>query len=283
AIISSYMKEIQDNKMIFFSPWAAASTVTQNGYKENYVFRVSLNDIYATKFLAQEALKIGKKTAIIVENSVWGKEALKNVNLYFESNNLQKQKGMIINRGEKNFKKYFYDLKMQDYDSIIMVLNSQESQRFIEQMWKHHIYMPIISHWGMVGDSFFQADKEYLKDIDLRFIQTFSLLNHPTKEAQDAAKEYLKTYSKTSNSEINAITVVAQAYDSVMLLANGVKKCNSFKATDIKIALENLGTYKGVLKKYKKPFDTTSHDALKLEDFFMAKFDKDGNIIPIVE
>ena len=283
AVISSYMKDIQDNKLIFFSPWAAAASVTENGYKDNYVFRVSLNDKLATKFLAKEALKISKKPAVVVENSVWGKEALENINFYFESISLPTQKGIIINRGEKKFQEYFYDLPLQGYDSIIMVLNSQESQVFVEQMWEQNIKMPIISHWGMVGDSFFQVNKNYLNDIDLRFIQTFSFLNNSNKEAQDLAKKYFISYGNKSANEINAITGVAQAYDSVMLLANAVKKSNSFKTIDIKNALENLDSYEGVLKKFKKPFDTENHDALRIEDFFMAKFDENGNIIPIMK
>jgi tripartite ATP-independent transporter DctP family solute receptor len=283
AIISSYMQDIQDNKLIFFSPWAASPSITQNGYKENYIFRVSLNDKIATKFLAKEAFKISKNPAVVVENSVWGKSALKNINLYFESQNLPKQKGIVINRGEKDFEKYFKDLKIQDYDSLIMVLNAQESNVLVEQLWKNNIKLPIVSHWGMVGDSFFQANKNYLNDIDLRFIQTFSLLNNSHKEAKDLAKEYLRAYSKRSTNEINAITGVAQAYDSVMLVANAVKKSNSFKSKDIKHALENLDSYEGILKKYKKPFDIENHDALKLEDFFMAKFDENGNIIPIMK
>jgi tripartite ATP-independent transporter DctP family solute receptor len=283
AIISSYMKQIQENKLLFFSPWAAAPSVTENGYKDNYIFRVSLNDRYATKFLAKEALKMSKKPALIVENSLWGKQALKNINLYLESQGFPKQNGIIINRGEDDFEKYFFDLKVKDYDSVIMVLNSQESQKIIEQMWQHAINLPVISHWGLVGDAFFKANKKYLKDIDLRFIQTFSLNHNLSSEAQDLAKNYLKTYSKESYSEINAITGVVQAYDATMLLANAIKKANSFKSTEIKTALENLGIYNGVLKTYKKPFNTTDHDALKLEDFFMAKFSKDGNIIPIVE
>jgi C4-dicarboxylate-binding protein DctP len=82
AIISSYMKEIQESKLIFFSPWASATSVTENGYEENYVFRVSLNDKEATKFLAKEALRRSSNPAIVVENFNWGKEALRNVNLY---------------------------------------------------------------------------------------------------------------------------------------------------------------------------------------------------------
>ena len=178
AIISSYMKEIQDNKLIYFSPWAAATSVTENGYKENYVFRVSLNDKYATKFLAQEALKKSSNPAILVENSGWGKGALENINLYLASKGLPKQEGIIINRGESQFAKAFNILRTKNYDSIIMVLNSQEAQRIVFFMGERNMNIPIISHWGIVGDSFFKANKQYLPNIDLRFIQTFWLCSH---------------------------------------------------------------------------------------------------------
>ncbi|MFA6192059.1 MAG: DctP family TRAP transporter solute-binding subunit [Sulfurimonas sp.] len=281
AIISSYMKEIQENKLLYFSPWAAAPTVTENGYEENYVFRVSLNDRYAAKFLAQEALKKSSNPAIVVENSLWGKEALENINLYLESKGLPKQDGIIINRGEEHFDKVFNKINSEKYDSIIMVLNSQESSKFVAYMGANNFHTPIISHWGMVGDSFFETNKNYLKDIDLRFIQTFSLVNNNKKEAKDLANEYMKTYSKSSNEEINAITGVAQAYDSVMLLAQAIKTCNSFDSKTVKDALENSDSYEGALKRYKKPFNRTNHDALTIEDFFMAKFDAHGSIVPM--
>jgi tripartite ATP-independent transporter DctP family solute receptor len=283
AIISSYIKDIQDNKLIFISPWAASPSVTQNGYKNNYIFRVSLNDSYATKFLAQEALKKYNNPAIVVENSLWGKEALEKINLYLESKDLQKQEGIIINRGEDAFTKFLNIIKTKRYDSIIMVLNAQESKKILQQMWKNNLNIPIISHWGLVGDSFFEDTKAYLKDIDLKFIQTFSLANNNKKEAQDLKNNYQKTYFTSSNKQINAITGVAQAYDAVMLLASAIKKCNSFDSTKIKNSLENIDIYEGVLKKYVKPFNENNHDALKIKDFFMAKFDKDGNIIPIAK
>lgn len=281
SIISSYTKDIQDNKLIFFSPWAAATCVTDNGYKDNYIFRVSLNDKYATNFLAQEALEKSSNPAIIVENSIWGKGALKNINLYLHSKGLQKQEGIIINRGENKFEEVFTNVLRKNYDSIIIVLNSQEAQRMITYMGSMNIKMPIISHWGIVGDSFFEANKNYLKDIDLRFIQTFSLLNNTTKESQNLAQNYFITYHKASNKKINAITGVVQAYDSVMLLAQAIQKSNSFDSRDVKNSLENLGNYDGLIKRYKNPFNKVDHDALGIEDFFMAKFDKNGNVIPL--
>lgn len=280
AIISSYMKDLQDNKLIFFSPWAAAPSVTENGYKDNYVFRVSLNDRYATKFLTQAALKKSSNPAIVVENSIWGKEALENINLTLQSSGIKSQDGFIINRGEKDFEKIFNSIKSNSYDSIIMVLNSQEAQKIVTYMGENHIKIPIISHWGIDGDSFFQATKKYLQDIDLSIIQTFSLVKNDRKEAQNLAKSYYQTYHQSSNEPINAITGVAQAHDAVMLLAQAIEKCNSFDSTKVKESLENLDTYTGVIKTYNKPFDRINHDALKMQDFFMAVFNKDGNIIP---
>lgn len=283
AIISSYMKDIQDNKLIFFSPWAAAPSVTENGYKDNYVFRVSLNDRDATKFLAQEALKKSSHPAIVAENSIWGKEALENINIALVSKGIQNQEGFIINRGEKDFEKMFSAIKTNGNDSIIMVLNSPEAQQVITYMGERHIKIPIISHWGIDGDSFFQATKQYLQDNDLIFIQTFSLVRNPKKEAQNLAKNYFQTYHQSTNEPINAITGVAQGYDSVMLLANAIQRCKNFDSTKVKESLENLDIYEGAIKIYKKPFDSVNHDALNLKDFFMAMFDKDGNIVPVMD
>lgn len=281
SIISSYMKDIQDNKLVYFSPWAAAASVTQNGYKENYIFRVSLNDKYAAGFLAQSALKKSPHPAIVVENSIWGKEALNNINLYLESKGLKRQNGIIINRGETHFEKVFQTVQNKYYDSIIMILNSQEGTRLVEYMGKNDIRFPVISHWGIVGDSFFKANQRYLKDMDLSFIQTLSLAKSGKKEAQELAKDYLRTYSVSSNEHINAITGVAQAYDCVMLLARAVEKCKSFDSQKIKASLENIDSYNGILKVYKRPFSKSNHDALNIGDFFMAKFDEEGNIISV--
>lgn len=282
AIVFSYIKQIQDNKLIFFSPWAAATSLTENGYKDNYIFRVSLNDRFATEFLAKEALKKASNPAIVVENSIWGKEALQNINRYLESKNLPKQEGYIINRGYKNFDKEFQDIKKKRHDSILLVLNSEEAKRIVFYMGENQIKLPIISHWGIVGDTFYNLNKKYLGDIDLRFIQTFSL-TQKNKVAKKLEQNYIQKYSHSSHDRVNAPTGVTQAYDSVMLLARAVKDANSFSSNKVKEALENINIYKGALKTYKKPFTKLNHDALKMEDFFMAKFNGNGDIVPVKE
>jgi len=281
AIILAYMQEIQEHHLIFFSPWAAAPSVTDNGYEENYIFRVSLNDKYSGKFLAKEALKKCSNPAIIVENSVWGKSGLKNIQAYLLSQGLREQEGLIINRGETQFSTIFNQIQTHQNDGIIMVLNAQEAKKLLIAMGERGMNLPIVSHWGIVGDAFFDATKSYLNTIDLNFIQTFSFMNNHRKEAKVLRENYINAYARGSDQAINAVTGVVQAYDSVMLLAAAIEKAKSFEPKKIKEALEYLGSVEGVIKNYNAPFDQINHDALKSEDFFMAKYDANGTIVPV--
>lgn len=283
VVISSYMKQIQDNDLIFISPWAAAAGVTQNGYKENYVFRVSLNDAYAATFLAQEMLKKSSNPIVVVENSVWGRGALQNINAYFKSSGLPLIEGIIINRGEKRFEAIFKDIITAKNDGVLMVLNSNEATKLVEHMGLNGIHLPVVSHWGMVGDNFFKVNEPYLENIDLSFIQTFTFTNNDRKEAKKLLEAYLKTYRKDSSKDINAPTGVVQGYDAVMLLAHAIQSCRSFDSKVVKICLENIKKYEGAIKTYEYPFSSNEHDALGIDDFFMATFDETGTIVPTKE
>ncbi len=44
SIISKELEDIQKSKKPYFSPWASADKIVNNGYEENYVFRVSTNN-----------------------------------------------------------------------------------------------------------------------------------------------------------------------------------------------------------------------------------------------
>ena len=283
AVISNEVEYIQEAKIPFFSPWAAASNITENGYDDNYLFRVSLSDKYAIKFLADETLKKYKKPAVIVENSIWGRGALEHLNKYMLSKGINVSNGIIINRGEDNFEEVLRTVKKQGADSIILVLNSIEGTKLVSSMGKNKYHFPVISHWGIVGGEFFKTNKDFLTNINLKFIQTFSFTAKSNDIANRLASSYIKEYSKESIKDISAPAGVAQAYDSMHLIALAIKEAKSFKGSDIKKALENISIYHGALKTYKKPFNSQDHEALDATDLFMAKFAEDGSIVPVRE
>lgn len=283
AIITSYMPEIQNNHLLFFSPWAAAPSVTENGYSNNFCFRVSLNDRIASDFLAQEALKLGKKPLIVVENSVWGKEALENIKRYLTSQGVETKPGIIINRGEVDFSKVLTAMEQRHSNVMIMVLNAQEGSRLVSYLGKLKYAIPIISHWGIVGDNFYKNNRQFLKDIDLRFVQTVTFNDTLTPQQRTLQKRYHERYKTSQKSQINALTGVVQAYDAVMLLAHAIEKAKSFEPQLVKKALESLETYDGVLRTYEHPFSHSNHEALRKSDLFMATYDDKGRIIPLKE
>ncbi len=164
-----------------------------------------------------------------------------------------------------------------------MVLNTLEASNILKTLYENQIKISISSHWGILGGKFYEQNKEYLSNIDLKFIQSFSFIKNKSKKAEEFALRYIKKYGEKSTYDIVSPSSVAQAYDSTMLIAQAIKDANSFEGEKIKNALENLKEYNGLIKKYIKPFSKTDHEALQRKDFFFAKYDQKGRVIPIGE
>lgn len=282
AVISAEMEYIQKGSKPYISPWAAAQKIVDNGYEPNYIFRVSSNDQFVVKKLFYELLKKHKKPLIIVENSIWGRDALKLMEGIASKEGIYPLNSLTINRGERDFLDVIKNMEEKNIDSILMVLNATEGSKIVDTISKKDISIPIVSHWGILGGDFYKTNKRYLDaGLDLKFIQSFSFSHPSTKKGGELGVLYLKKYGKDHVKEIIAPSAVAQAYDAVQLLSRAVKKADSFEGSKIKEQLEQLKYYEGVIKIYNKPFGIKDHEGLEIKDFFFARFDKHGNIVPL--
>ncbi len=281
AIIASEIKYIQESKKPYISPWAASSRIINNGYEENYLFRVSANDDFVIKILLNEVLRNHNRPLVIVENSIWGRGALKQVENLAVKQNMGEVNAIIVNRGENDFSNIIKYIRGKSIDSILMVLNTEEGTNVVNALFQNDIFLPVVSHWGIVGGDFFKNNENYLKKTDLRFIQSFSFINNPNQIAKELSASYLKKYGKRSIKEITAPNAVAQAYDAALILAEAIKKANSFEGQKIKEQLEKIKILKGAVKTYVDPFSRKDHEALEEKDFFFAKFNQEGKIIPV--
>jgi tripartite ATP-independent transporter DctP family solute receptor len=281
AIIAGEVKYIQKGKKPYISPWAASSKIIDNEYEQNYLFRVSANDKFITKKLFNEVIRNHHHPLLLVENSIWGRGALKSIDELALKQKIDPLPSLVINRGEKDFSTLIEKIKRGEFDSILMIVNSSEGTNVIKAFSKNGILIPVVSHWGITGGEFYKKNKEYLKKIDLRFIQSFSFVNNTDPKAKELYFSYLKKYGKKSLKDIHAPNAVAQAFDSALLLAEAIKKANSFEGGKIKKHLETIKELKGVIKTYENPFDSRDHEALEENDFFFAEFNKDGIIVPM--
>lgn len=74
---------------------------------------------------------------------------------------------------------------------------------------------------------------------------------------------------------------MAHAYDLVHMLARAARQAGATDTDSLRAALESLPTFDGAVKQYNPAFSAKRHDALWADDYFMASYNKDGNLIPI--
>ncbi len=281
AVIADEIDLIQKSKIPYIIPWAAAAQIVENGYKENYIFRVSANDRLASKFILDYTMKTYKNPAILVENSIWGRSNIELMSERLAKSGMKAATEIIYNRGQNSFESEISKILASGADSIIMVADSIESTKILQELSKREILLPVISHWGIITGNFFEQNKMISAKVKLRFFQTFSFNNKLAYK--NLANSYMKKYKKENIKDIKTPAGVAQAYDAVHLLALAVKQAGSLNRIKIKKALEHLPPYQGVVKNYSPAFSIENHDALDENDYYMAKFNSDGLIVPDTE
>ena len=125
----------------------------------------------------------------------------------------------------------------------------------------------------MVGDA--------MQKVDFTVVQTFSFIGAKSPAAKRVLAALKQRYGITSAEAVVSPVGVAHAYDLTHILARAINKAGSTDRSKIRDALENLGPYDGLVRRYDKPFAPDRHDALSADQVFMARFDAQGTLIPV--
>ncbi len=144
------------------------------------------------------------------------------------------------------------------------------------------VKIPIVSHWGVRGGRFWKELHQDLEKMDIRFPQTVTFSPPASnRKARDLAKRYLQEYGIDKPENIPVPPATAQAYDLVHLLAMAIRRAGSLQRPAIRDSLEKLDPYQGAVKAYNPPFTRERHDALFKEDIFMARYNRQGHVVPV--
>ncbi|HEY9017266.1 DctP family TRAP transporter solute-binding subunit [Thiomicrospira sp.] len=278
AVVLEELNSIQALKVPYLNPWATVAQVTENGYEDNYAFRLSINDRFASQFLVDFVLKRHQTPAVVVENSVWGRNNLALIREHLDRLGLKATVEIVFNRGQKDFSVELEKLALTGTDSVILVANSVEATTLTKALVDSQADLALVSHWGVVGGSFFEDIEPFQKHLDLSVLQTFSFDN-PRPEIQRFYRQYQQNYQPSG--EVYAANGIAQAYDLMHLLALAIEQAGQPNRTLVKQALENLPPYQGLIKTYAPAFSVTNHDALNEKDVYMAKLTPNGQLVKI--
>lgn len=286
-VVVELLPEIHRLKMLMLDPWAAADTITDNNFSPNYVFRLSLRDSWALQVMMRHALKQGhRKVGILLPNTEWGRSSLKAA----EETAAKDTKQDIVaakwyNWGDASLIERYQALRAAGAQSVIFVGNDKEGIILIREMANlpPAQRLPLVAHWGITGGPFFEQTGAALKAVDLSVVQTYSFIGKTDKKTTSMLAGLKAVTGNDDPRKVVSPVGVAHAYDLVHLLALAIKKANTTDRSAVRQALENLGPYKGLVRPLDKPFTAKRHDALSINEVFMARFADDGAIEPIVK
>lgn len=257
----------------FIGIWAAGTNITQNGAKPNFVFRVSAVDALVDVRLLKHAEKLGsKKAGLILINNPWGESNEKGLKAAAEAN-----KNIAI-VGIEKFENNDVDLvpqltrlKQAGADVLILVGNAAPGAQVMKSRDRMAWKVPVVSHWGISGGRFPELAGPSAGDA--QFVQTYSFFGEQNAAGKRLIAALLKKYPEIKGpADIFSPVGTANAYDAMHLLGMAIEKAGSIDGNAVRQALENLGTYEGLIKTYKQPFTAENHDALGPDDYVMVRY-----------
>lgn len=279
-VVLSELELIHQKKILFLDPWAAASAITENGYQPNYVFRVSVNDRLAANFLLNKALKISPRLALLMVNNDWGRSNHDAISHEMQKRGLGITAQKWFDWGDTKLAGKLDEIAQSGAEVIIYVGNVVEAAKMIKHMADKQIRIPVISHWGIAGGDITGLTGTSLDKVEISVLQTFSFIGNKKPLARKVSELYRQLYGITTVDQIPAPVGTVHAYDLTHLLVRAIRKAGRYDMPSIRNAMERLGQYNGLVRKYRPAFSKTRHDALDETDYFLAVY-RDGTLLPL--
>ncbi len=282
-VVLAQLPAIKEAKLPYLVPWSAADSIIDNDMRPNYVFRLSLRDSLAMPKLLQSAEQRGfDKVGLLLINVSWGRSNLAAAEKYMLGvKNQQIVDIAWFNARDTTLIKQYQKLTDAGAKAVLLVANDEGATLVREvAALPPSQRVPIISHWGITGGEFFKLAGAALQEVDLSVIQTFSFF---TADKQMLAR-FMKTATLTGGikriEDIHAPVGVAHAYDLMHILAKAINLARSTERSAIRDALEKVREHRGLVKLYKPPFSPTRHEALGPAELLMARYNREGVLVP---
>lgn len=270
-------------KFPFVGVWAAGTPITQNGAKENYVFRVSAVDELVDEALVQYAIdKFDmQKPGMILINNPWGESNEKGFTKALEKRDMANAGIERFETSDSDVVPQLSRLKANGADTLLMVANVAPSAQVVKSLDRMGWDVPIVSHWGPAGGRFGElAGKNADK---VHFIQTFTFSNDETGKGADVLRELKTRFPEIKTlADVTPAVGIANAYDAMHLAALAIEKAESTEGPAVREGFYGIDSYDGLIKTYTQPFTPDNQDALGPDDYVFTHF-VDNQIVPVSE
>lgn len=277
---------IHEHGLPLLDPWAAADKIIDNGFSPNYAFRLGLRDSWAMEVLIDELARQGiRDIGLFVPNSGWGRsnEAAARAHIARRPELTLRAVEWHNWGGETDLMDRYLPLLEKGARGLVLVANEPEGALLVKNMASlpPSRRIPVASHWGVTGGRFAELCGPALQAIDFKVVQTFSFARLRNAEAHRLARRSAQAYGVDDALLIPSALGIAQAYDLTRLLALAIDQAGSTDPATIRSALESLPPHEGVVRAYRPAFTPSRHEAMGVEDLFLARYDERGRLLPI--
>jgi len=269
----------------YLIPWAAGTPLIDHGFEPSYTFRVSVRDADAAGVLVAHAVQRGfEHLGLLLEQTGWGRSNEVALRAALAERGMPVARVEWFNWAQQEFAPALQRLTEAGADAIVVVINAPEGVSLLEQVlaMPPEQRLPLVSHWGIIGDEFEEQMAARIGEIDLSVLHTFSFFDAPFPDrAAAVAERYLARFEPDGDLDhIVAAPAVAHAYDLVHLLAAAIERAGTTDRAAVRDALEQLGLHEGLVRDYNPPFTSERHDALGPADLRLGRF-VDGVLLPL--
>ena len=276
---------LKETKTLFLAPWSSADPIIDNGMEPNFSFRLSLRDSLAMPAMLKRASIIGaKKVGLLLTNTAWGRSNLAAAEGYFAAGGKPPAVATAwYNWRDKSLVDKYEGLLKAGAEAIVLVANDDEGAVLVREVaaLPAERRVPIISHWGVTGGTFFEQAGPALQSIDFTVIQTFSVF----RADQDTLASVLTTTNRLFGiaraEDIVAPVGFAHAYDLTHILARAIDLAGATDRGLVRDAMERVTNYNGLVRNFARPFSETRHDALGADALMLCRYRADGVLVPV--
>ena len=207
---------------------STGTSITEQGNK--WIFRTAVNDGFQANALmkyAKDVLKI-KKVATFTAADDYGQSGAKLLEAAAQREGLQLVAKPTYNNGDKDFKPQLLTIKDGGAEGIFMWGLYQDAALIGKQARQLGINAQLFGASGMAAQKLIELGGDAVQGLILT--QTF-LPDSPDAKVNEFVSKYKEKYKE------NPIPHAAQAYDTVYILADAVKKANGVKPDALRDAI----------------------------------------------
>lgn len=273
-------------------PWvgvisAGTKIVEHEDGKNQWMFRVSMKDRWAAKFLVELALERSKngKIGILYENTGWGQGAVPDIRAVLKDKGTTDAGAETFNWADQDMSAQLIRIKDGGADTVIFWGADREANQILRGMEKLNYRPTIVSAWGVSNQLGETAGK--LAD-GMLVAGTFSWMGEMSPRTKAVYDRMAKGFDLKGPGDLKFPSGTANAYDAVYIIKAAIEKAGAFDRAKFRDALFDV-SYDGIVTSYKPAFEKAKpgfghpqerFDAIKPESYALLAY-HNGLLLPI--